>query len=601
MLPLPGLLDDRLGELEAILTATLSRGWLSGLSGPARIELQDAADLLQRIRTEATKAAVAGDGEALPSSRCASDDEHAQADEVPSSATRRSVTGSFGLGNFDFEAKRRTVLTALATSADPDKDSDEEDGGMAMGRQMTESRRWLVETFTSTQLTRQRPGLEAFVEGDDEDEEEELSEVEGSDCRQSDPGRKTPENDHKTKRRHSADLGHFIDTVLDDPEVHNFMQQAGSLSFDALAFTGLGSLAGHPLQCLGVKMVADGLISTLAFQGKLFDCSEKRFQTAFIGFLGRIDGLYNAVPYHCGAHAVDVVTTTQWFAKSEFMRNQMTSIDTLLVLVAAAIHDVGHGGRNNEFLKKNSPLADMYYEESILENMHLAKAFEVMKKEQLVNWLGLLASKYKQEGRREPGQDNLQKYVRAGLIEMVLATDNAKHDDHLRRLERLLVEVQAEGAAALRGDEAPKHTEIDVLDRKYFMFGTVLHAADISNPCKPQPIMLQWTERVLEEFWAQGDEEKGLGLPISPLCDRASGSKAVPKGQVGFITFVVLPYYQLIAKIVLEVEEALSQLNENVSFWKGKEQEQATPETLFARPAAVEVDEYPAMVDNDSS
>ena len=32
---------------------------------------------------------------------------------------------------------------------------------------------------------------------------------------------------------------------------------------------------------------------------------------------------------------------------------------------------------------------------------------------------------------------------------------------------------------------------------------TLLHAADISNPCKPWKVSKEWSDRVIEEFFAQ--------------------------------------------------------------------------------------------------
>ena len=40
----------------------------------------------------------------------------------------------------------------------------------------------------------------------------------------------------------------------------------------------------------------------------------------------------------------------------------------------------------------------------------------------------------------------------------------------------------------------------------------LLHAADVSNPFKPWILSEKWTERVLSEFWSQGDKERDLGL-----------------------------------------------------------------------------------------
>jgi len=40
----------------------------------------------------------------------------------------------------------------------------------------------------------------------------------------------------------------------------------------------------------------------------------------------------------------------------------------------------------------------------------------------------------------------------------------------------------------------------------------------------------QWTDRIMQEFFAQGDTERKLGLDISPMCDRHTAT--VEKSQV---------------------------------------------------------------------
>jgi hypothetical protein len=76
----------------------------------------------------------------------------------------------------------------------------------------------------------------------------------------------------------------------------------------------------------------------------------------------------------------------------------------------------------------------------------------------------------------------------------------------------------------------------------------LVKGADVSNPAKPLPIYLHWTEKILEEFYDQGDEEKRLGLPVTsmPQCDRSKPS--VPAGQKGFIAFVVRPIFSALAE-----------------------------------------------------
>ena len=59
----------------------------------------------------------------------------------------------------------------------------------------------------------------------------------------------------------------------------------------------------------------------------------------------------------------------------------------------------------------------------------------------------------------------------------------------------------------------------------------ILHCADISHPGKPWPIHEIWTHALMEEFFKQGETEKGLGLPCSPLCDREN--TLVAESQIG--------------------------------------------------------------------
>lgn len=57
-----------------------------------------------------------------------------------------------------------------------------------------------------------------------------------------------------------------------------------------------------------------------------------------------------------------------------------------------------------------------------------------------------------------------------------------------------------------------------------------MHCADLSNPAKPLPLYRQWTERIMAEFFQQGDRERESGLDISPMCDKHTAS--VEKSQV---------------------------------------------------------------------
>jgi len=58
----------------------------------------------------------------------------------------------------------------------------------------------------------------------------------------------------------------------------------------------------------------------------------------------------------------------------------------------------------------------------------------------------------------------------------------------------------------------------------------MVHCADLSNPTKSLELYRQWTDRIMDEFFHQGDRERERGMEISPMCDKHTAS--VEKSQV---------------------------------------------------------------------
>lgn len=79
------------------------------------------------------------------------------------------------------------------------------------------------------------------------------------------------------------------------------------------------------------------------------------------------------------------------------------------------------------------------------------------------------------------------------------------------------------------------------------MAAMVLHAADISNPVRTAAASRSWANRIMEEFFRQGDMEKDAGFPISPMCDRESTCTCAV--QRSFIGSVVMPLYQAMGQL----------------------------------------------------
>ena len=97
---------------------------------------------------------------------------------------------------------------------------------------------------------------------------------------------------------------------------------------------------------------------------------------------------------------------------------------------------------------------------------------------------------------------------------------------------------------------------------------TLIHAADISNPVKPFNIYAEWTDRILKEYWNQGDQEREKGLAVSYLMDRFTVNTS--KSQVGFINIIVQPLYEVIKIFLPEIQVCITALEENKNLWNEK-------------------------------
>jgi cAMP-specific phosphodiesterase 4 len=184
----------------------------------------------------------------------------------------------------------------------------------------------------------------------------------------------------------------------------------------------------------------------------------------------------------------------------------------------------------------------MYNDESVLENHHLAVAFKLLQADERNIFSHLTAKQIK----------TLRKMV----IDMVLATDMSKHMRLLADLKTMVESKKVTGNNIIM---------LESYDDRIQVLQNMIHCADLSNPTKPLDIYIKWTDRIMEEFWRQGDKERELGLEISPMCDRRVPS--VEKHQVGFIEFIVHPLWETWADLVYPDASAILETLEQNRDW----------------------------------
>lgn len=116
------------------------------------------------------------------------------------------------------------------------------------------------------------------------------------------------------------------------------------------------------------------------------------------------------------------------------------------------------------------------------------------------------------------------------------------------------------------------------------MMDLLLHAADISSPTKPPAVFKLWAERVLEEFFLQGDQEKANDMEVSPMMDRDKAD--LPNLQMGFIEFVVSPLYFALCDLYPGLEPVKENLFQNYQYYADIKQKELADRQLAAAGGA---------------
>jgi len=184
-------------------------------------------------------------------------------------------------------------------------------------------------------------------------------------------------------------------------------------------------------------------------------------------------------------------------------------------------------------------------DQSVLENMHISLAWTLLKK----NNSNILCNMTKTQKKR----------FRKVLIESVLATDMSQHSLHSETLEKLVEKYE-------NVEKLEEITEREKFSNQFLPIA--LHTADLGNLCKEIKYYNEWVDRLMNEFFNQGDKERELNIsPISFLCDRFKVN--IHSGQVGFINFVIRPWFTKFGLLLKEDSHNklfLNLLNENLKY-----------------------------------
>uniref|UniRef100_A0A8C2X7A5 Phosphodiesterase n=1 Tax=Cyclopterus lumpus TaxID=8103 RepID=A0A8C2X7A5_CYCLU len=329
------------------------------------------------------------------------------------------------------------------------------------------------------------------------------------------------------------------------PRIAETMENEDSWDFDIVNLE--AATMKRPLTYLGMKIFSRFGVC------EFLNCPEATLRS----WLQVIEANYHSSnSYHNSSHAADVLHATAYFLCKERVKQSLDPIDEVAALIAATVHDVDHPGRTNSFLcNAGSELAILYNDTAVLESHHAALAFQITTRDDKCNI-------FKNIERNE------YRTLRQAIIDMVLATEMTKHFEHVNKfvnsINKPLAALEENGGN--NDDESVKNI-LTSPENRILVKRMLIKCADISNPCKPQELCIEWAGRISEEYFAQTDEEKRQGLPVvMPVFDRNTCS--IPKSQISFIDYFITDMFDAWDAFA-DLPNLMQHLDNNFKYWKG--------------------------------
>uniref|UniRef100_A0A8C9T3Y2 Phosphodiesterase n=1 Tax=Scleropages formosus TaxID=113540 RepID=A0A8C9T3Y2_SCLFO len=323
-------------------------------------------------------------------------------------------------------------------------------------------------------------------------------------------------------------------SLSDIPQyVARTMENEESWDFDIFSLE--AATIRRPLVYLGLKVFSRFGVC------EFLHCSESTLRA----WLQAIEANYHSSnSYHNSTHAADVLHATAYFLSKEHVKQSLDPVDEVAALIAATVHDVDHPGRTNSFLcNAGSELAILYNDTAVLESHHAALAFQITTRDDKCNI-------FKNMERTE------YRTLRQAIIDMVLATEMTKHFEHVNKFVNSINKPLAESVKSI----------LTSPENRILIKRMLIKCADVSNPCRPLQLCIEWAGRISEEYFAQTDEEKRQGLPVvMPVFDRNTCS--IPKSQISFIDYFITDMFDAWDAFA-DLPNLMQHLDNNFKYWK---------------------------------
>ena len=259
---------------------------------------------------------------------------------------------------------------------------------------------------------------------------------------------------------------------------------------------------------------------------------------SLIKFLIKLSKIYLSPPYHNWYHAIDATQYIFTFILTRHLYDYLNNINIFSLIFATICHDTEHDGKTNLFHKNSNSLYSQLSGPNLppLEFHHINRS------------LILLFSEFHSviESFNELEKKEFIKFV----IEIILATDMSKHQFFIDQFKTITNSYNKEN-----------------LEHRLILCQIAMKSADLSNTVRSFPDASLMAQKLRDEWFLQGDEEKKLNLPITKGFDRYN-SDSLPKTQIGFYKFVALPLVEQTNCEFLKCNRCCSDININLKKWE---------------------------------
>ncbi len=256
-----------------------------------------------------------------------------------------------------------------------------------------------------------------------------------------------------------------------------------------------------------------------------------------------VEDEYNDLPYHGIGHVLGVVRACVRLWREcglgdvvEAASPADRDVLALAFIVAAAVHDAGHQGLTNDFLiRSHHPYAITFNDASPNESHHASTAFRI-----LYDGNDFLAA-------LSPEQVRL---FRQTVITLVMTTDMARH-------HAVVSNLRSRDFARIGGSELP------------IVLQAAIKCADLSHVYMPAPDHVDWSGRLQQEMFSEGDRWKQHGWAPPSLMDRGAFADFA-SSQIGFFRYVVIPFLEALTSALPGTHRLLEAAQRNARMWQAR-------------------------------